>query len=133
MRKHSQSDTQDNTDLLAMVAALRGDIRRMIEKATEKTSARNEEQFLAEIMTGNCPRCASNQIKDCRKVEGINDISVGLCMQCGVIWCLECGRSLVGNVHCNHWCICLLCDRLDTCDIDLRGCSNLRENHQWGK
>ena len=128
MSKYRQSHTQDNLDLLAMVTALRADIRRMIEKSIERASPINEEQFLAQLMTENCPRCGGNQIKDCRKVEGINDITLGLCMGCGHLWCLECGRSLVANVHCNHWCICLLCDRLDTCDVDLRECSKLREN-----
>ena len=62
MSKYRQSHTQDNLDLLAMVNALRADIRRMIEKAIEQTSPINEEQFLAQVMTGNCPRCASNQL-----------------------------------------------------------------------
>ena len=128
MSKYRQSHTQDNLDLLAMVSALRADIRRMIEKSIERASPINAEQFLAQVMTGRCPRCASNQIKDCRKVEGINDITVGLCMQCGFIWCLECGRSLIGDVHCDHWDVCMKCDKLETCDIDLRECEQLKGN-----
>jgi hypothetical protein len=127
MSKYRQSDTPDTTDLLAMIGALRRDIGWMIEKAIKPTSLINEEQFLAEVMTGKCPRCGSGQIKDCRRTEPINDVTVGLCMKCGHLWCLECGRSLVVNVHCNHWCICLLCDKLDTCNIDLRECSKLKE------
>ena len=128
MSKYRQSNTQDNSDLLAMFAALRGDIRRMIEKAIEQTSPINEEQFLAQVMTGNCPRCDSNQIKDCRKVESINDITVGLCMQCGFIWCLDCGKPLTKDIHCDHWDVCLQCDRLNDCDIDLKECEKLKGN-----
>jgi len=128
MSRNRQSNTQDNADLLATVAALRADIRKMIEKAMERTSASNEEQFLAQVMTGVCPGCGRNQIKDCRQVQGIDDITIGLCMQCGFIWCLECGRSLIGDVHCDHWDVCIKCDEVDDCDIDLKECEKLRGN-----
>jgi hypothetical protein len=131
MSKYRLSDTQDNADLLAIFTPVRADIKKAIAKAIELTSAKNDEQFLAEVMTGNCPRCGSNQIKDCRKVEGINDITVGLCMQCGLLWCLECGKLLVDNIHCNHWDICMKCDIVDECDIDLKDCKQITDNASW--
>ena len=128
MDNDERINVTNNDDLLKAYANLLDDIRRMIKQASDKQSARNNEQFLAEVMTGHCPGCGTNQIKDCRKVEGIIDISVGLCMRCGYLWCLECGRALVGGVHCDHWDICIKCHGLDDCDIDLIECSKLREN-----
>ena len=129
MSENRHPDTQNNADLLDNISALRADIKKAITRAMEQTPAKNEEQFLAEVMAQNCPRCNRNQIKDCRKVEGINDITVGLCMQCGHLWCLECGGALLGDSTCGHWRICLQCDIVYECNIDMQECNKLKDNN----
>ncbi|MHA2062348.1 MAG: hypothetical protein ACW963_08685 [Candidatus Sifarchaeia archaeon] len=121
---------EDKKDFSEIWDSLPKDIQKTLRKAVEESSAASEEQFIAEIMIGECPNCGSNQTKDCEKVEGIEDISVGLCMNCGYLWCSECGRSLVKNTKCNHWEICDTCDKADEigfCGIDALDCEKLKD------
>jgi hypothetical protein len=54
MSRKTQSNHQYNADLLMAYASLSDDIRETLKKAIEQTSSKHEEQFLAEVMTGNC-------------------------------------------------------------------------------
>ncbi len=47
---------------------------------------------------------------DCSLVDGIEDITVGLCSVCGYLWCLECDASLLTSPACGHWLVCEICD-----------------------
>jgi len=50
------------------------------------------EDFVNRIMVGNCPRCDSSETSDCDNDPEINDICIGRCFQCGLVWCLDCGQ-----------------------------------------
>jgi len=129
MNKRDGSDMGKNADLLNTYVSLPEDIKMMLKKAIKKSSAISKEQFLAEVMTGKCPQCGSNQTKNCDKMEGIQDFTVGLCMRCGYLWCSECGKPLVKDIHCNHWDICRKCDIADEsgfCGNDLLECKKLK-------
>jgi hypothetical protein len=100
---------KDNTDLYGICLSFRRDIRMMLKKALQLSTAVTPEQFLSELV-GLCPQCGSAQTKDCEHVEGIEDFTVGLCMKCGCLWCIECERPLVKDTTCSHWEICGKCD-----------------------
>jgi hypothetical protein len=124
---------EDSKDFNEMWDSLPEDIQETLKKAIEESSAETEDQFLAEIMIGECPQCESDQTKDCENVDGIEDFSVGLCMDCGYLWCSECGRSLVRGVKCKHWAICDTCDQADEigyCGIDAPDCEKLNDELQ---
>ncbi len=117
-------------DFMKLWASLPDDVQDMLKKAMEESSATNEEQFLAEIMIGECPLCRGNNTKDCEEVDGIEDCTVGLCMRCGYVWCSECGRPLTSDIHCKHWDICDECGQSDEygmCDIDPLECETLNK------
>jgi len=120
------SDLGDNIDLLRICASFREDIKKIMETALKKSAAINEEQFLSEVLTGICPRCGSNQTRDCENMEAIEDFSVGLCISCGYLWCSECGKPLGKDTRCNHWDICRICNATRECEMVLSECEKLR-------
>lgn len=56
------------------------------------TTTRDE--FIRSLMVGDCPKCRGDQTRDCENDPDINDNCVGHCLDCGHLWCLECGASL---------------------------------------
>jgi len=121
---------EDNDEILRIWASLPKDIQETLKKAVDESSAVTEEQFIAEIMIGECPKCGSKNTKDCEEIEGIEDLTVGLCMNCGFLWCSECGRPLVHGTSCKHWEICDECEEADEmgmCDIDPIECEKLNK------
>lgn len=121
---------EDNDEILNLWASLPKDLQQKLKKIAEESSAATDEQFIAEVMIGECPRCGSNHTKDCDEVDGIEDLTVGLCMRCGYLWCSECGRSLTQNIQCEHWEICEECEEADEtgfCDIDPMECQKLKD------
>jgi hypothetical protein len=56
-----------------------------------------------------CPRCGGADTTDCHEVAGIDDSTVGLCITCGYVWCLECETHLISTAICGHWKICANC------------------------
>ena len=101
-----------------------------LRKAIEESDAITAEQFISGIMIGECPKCGNKNTKDCEEIEGIEEISVGICMNCGFLWCSECGRQLIDTIRCKHWEICDKCDQADDmgiCSIDPIECEKLDE------
>ncbi|MHB8110785.1 MAG: hypothetical protein ACYDHW_12230 [Syntrophorhabdaceae bacterium] len=56
-----------------------------------------------------CPHCGESNTIDCSLIDMINDATVGLCLICGYLWCLECDSSLITGINCGHWQICTSC------------------------
>ncbi|MFW5923282.1 MAG: zinc-ribbon domain-containing protein [Planctomycetota bacterium] len=68
------------------------------------------EEAARSIMVGDCPACLSSNTNDCENDPDIQDISVGQCLDCGYIWCLECGQELsCEDPVCGHWDLCAEC------------------------
>jgi hypothetical protein len=66
-------------------------------------SSRTGEDFVNRVMVGDCPKCGSAETSDCDGDPEIEDISVGRCFRCGLLWCLECGQLLErGQKHCSR-------------------------------
>lgn len=58
---------------------------------------------------GTCPRCGGKTTTDCQNVDRIRDATVGLCIHCGYLWCIECASALMTSVRCGHWNVCIHC------------------------
>jgi len=75
------------------------------------------EQFVREIMVGNCPRCGSDHTFDCEHspaAEEVRDITIGHCLDCDTYWCLGCGyifEKVEKERECPHWEICARCSK----------------------
>ncbi len=89
--------------------ALPEDVREELLKAAEESTAQSVEEFISEIFVGECPKCGSKATKDCEEATGIEDMTVGLCENCGYLWCTECGRSVEKGKTCEHWAVCEKC------------------------
>jgi hypothetical protein len=77
-------------------------IWRPFEQALQR--ARSEEEFIQMVMVGVCPKCKSGNTKDCERELGIEDSTVGHCMDCDTYWCLECGATLENPQEaCGHY------------------------------
>ncbi len=98
------------------------------------------EEFIREIMVGDCPRCGSPNTHDCKREEFVparliddgsirpmsiirmgcdcevakklDDPTIGHCDDCNYLWCLECGSELsIDEPRCRHWEICETCGK----------------------
>jgi hypothetical protein len=56
-----------------------------------------------------CPHCGHDDAIDCGQVKDLNDTTIGLCLICGYLWCLECDAALLTTVNCGHWHVCASC------------------------
>ena len=109
--------------------------------------AENEEEFVRFSMVGNCPSCGSPNTRD---TEGtpLDDITVGICLDCYKLWCLECGAVFEeGQTSCKHWEVCSECnltweedigngETIPHCDYDANygDCPTLiRQKKQWNR
>jgi len=70
----------------------------------------DEDDLLRSIFIGDCPECGSTHTLSGDEIEEIDDPTVALCEDCGLIWCLECGMTLAAAEECGHWHICEACD-----------------------
>jgi len=97
----------DTEDLRGMWEFLPERVQRALQKAVDTLweHAGNREQTMAR----HCPRCGARETFDCDKVAGISDPTVGLCISCGYVWCLECDTYLISTVVCGHWKVCRNC------------------------
>ncbi len=71
------------------------DLVQKIESSTE---------LVRVVTVGNCPACNSNRTNDCETIPHVEDITVGICIDCLKFWCLECGALFKeGQTICDHW------------------------------
>ena len=105
------------------------EVKALIESAASGDIS--EEEFLRVVFIGDCPSCSSSKTICCDETEGIEDPTVGMCEDCGFIWCTECGSPLVMGETCGHWEVCDACDEprneFGECDIDLDECPYILE------
>ena len=88
------------------------------------------EEFISGVMVGECPKCSSLTTKDCEDEPEVDDITIGKCLMCGHLWCLECGEDFKeGQRRCEHWSVCLECEVNDEfgCGIPIWECSAIQK------
>ena len=72
--------------------------------------AEGSDEYVREIYIGDCPVCESQKTSDCGELP-IEDITVGVCLKCFTMWCVECGTIFKkGQTVCDHWVLCEACD-----------------------
>ncbi len=128
---------------------------RSVRKVLTKEDLLRDE-FIREIMVGDCPRCGSPNTHDCSEEEFVpnslirptsiirigsdcevakklDDPTVGHCDDCNYLWCLECGSELsIDEPTCRHWEICETCGKTDefpdACpyEADVSDCPKIR-------
>jgi hypothetical protein len=92
-------------DVLSIFNSLPLEVQDYFQKAFKQTSTLDG--FLSALMVGNCPSCGSTKTRDCDE-SPLHDITVGICLDCHHMWCLECGYKLI-TWPCPHWEICDEC------------------------
>jgi len=102
---------KEEDDFLEMFKALPKDIQDELLKAVEESGATSADDFVSDIFVGDCPQCGSSNTGDCEEVPEIEDITLGLCQDCGHMWCTECGRTVAKGSACEHWEICERCTK----------------------
>jgi len=112
---------KDEDDFTELFNTLPKDLQEELIKAVEESDATSPEDFATQIFVGECPQCLSNNTRDCEDVPEIEDIGLGLCKDCGHIWCTYCGRTVAKGSACEHWNICERCtkkkDKFGDCGI----------------
>ncbi|MDD3846083.1 MAG: hypothetical protein PHC90_06930 [Syntrophorhabdaceae bacterium] len=93
--------------LLRMWEFLPDDIGDALLLAVEKN--RDAHKNFRGASVSRCPHCGDSNTMDCSTIDAIGDATVGLCLVCGYLWCLECDSSLITGINCGHWQICSSC------------------------
>ena len=105
------------------------EIQDYLKKIAEESHS--AEQFISAVMVGECPKCRSTNTVDCDEIQGIEDVTLGLCRNCGYFWCLECGSHLTSGIICGHWAICDECgvdkDEFEDCGIPIWECEHIEK------
>lgn len=120
---------KDDEDFTELFKALPEDIQDELIKAVEESDATSPDDFISQVFVGECPECGSNNTGDCEEVPEIEDITLGLCNDCGHVWCTECGRAVAKGSVCEHWEICERCtkkkDEFGSCGIPPWECKKI--------
>ncbi len=56
-------------------------------------ASKNGEEFVNKIMVGDCPACGSSSTGNCEHDPDVEDLTIGRCFDCGVLWCTICGTE----------------------------------------
>ncbi len=71
------------------------------------------EEFVNQIMVGECPNCGSDNTGNCEHDPDVDDLTIGRCFECGHLWCSICDAPFTaGQASCPG------CDKLES-EIDL--------------
>lgn len=111
-----------------MSAKMPPEVRRIVDVALRQYETADD--FVAAMMIGQCPKCGSESVRDCEGIQGLDDTTVGMCLDCGQRWCLECGALLTNqNDACPHWTVCEECPtrQQNGCTVDPSHCTWLQD------
>ncbi len=72
------------------------------------------EDFANAIFSTGCPACGSKKSETCEDVLGIENIMVGRCIECGKIFCTDCGQAFEKDVVTISSLKCPACGSSDT-------------------
>ena len=90
----------DREEVHAMWELMPPEVQRAFRGAVE--SLGREMERGEPVVIRLCPRCGGGKTVDCSEAAGIGDATVGLCVACGYVWCLECNAHLISTVACDH-------------------------------
>ena len=84
--------------LASMEPELIGELRDAFEKSADG------EDFVNQVMIGDCPTCGSSKTGDCENDPDIDDVCVARCFACGQLWCPDCGELFKNDRTIDHDC-----------------------------
>lgn len=104
-------DEKDRDVLWSGLTQLPVEIQQAIGQLVRE--GRTADEFVSALMVGPCPNCGSEYTRDGDDAgiptRDTGDPTVGVCFNCGYLWCLECGNALT-KLPCQHWAICDSCE-----------------------
>jgi len=106
------------------------EIQKFLKNALK--DSKTEKEFINKVMVGDCPVCGSPNTRDCEGTP-LDDPTVGICLDCYTIGCLECGEIFEkGQTICKHWKICDGCNfsiysSSDSCGVQIDECSIIQD------
>ena len=62
------------------------------------------EEFVNQIMVGDCPKCGISSTSDCESDPEIEDPCVARCFECPQLWCPDCGELSTSAHSTDHDC-----------------------------
>ena len=92
-------------------------------------SIRSQDYLFAGVAVGECPVCGRFNTRQGNETP-LRDSTLGICMNCYRITCMECGEILrKGQTVCDHWKVCRECnpDWIKSCNIPIWNCSIIEE------
>lgn len=107
----------DPEEFREILEGLPEEVKDYLRQVADRSAS--EEEFLRNIFVGDCPHCGSKNTNDCSDLYVVEDPTLGLCGDCGHLWCLECGGKIRGDISspedlvCGHWEICENCELID--------------------
>ena len=105
---HCEAEVMDEPPAEAMallenfLSNLRPDALDELRNAFENSES--GEDFVNQIMIGDCPKCGSSETSDCENDPEINDPCIARCLACGQLWCPDCGAFFQKNQILDHDC-----------------------------
>jgi hypothetical protein len=88
--------------------ALSEEMREFISEALRTPDS--QASLFRGVLAGDCPLCGSFSTLGGGDTP-LGDDTVGICLDCCTITCLECGEIFArGQTHCSHWQICERCE-----------------------
>jgi hypothetical protein len=88
-----EEPTADETEVVqSLLATMSPEMIDELEDVFAKSAT--GEEFVNRIMIGDCPACGSSNTDDCESDPDVEDICLGRCLECGQLWCPDCGELL---------------------------------------
>ncbi len=128
-KKPKKPDVDKVLDVLhTLPEEVQSDLMELVKQANDP------EEVVRLALVGDCPFCGSTNTRDCEEAP-LDDPTVGICLDCSNLWCLECGYLFPkGQTVCGHWAICDACefshvkwDEGETCGTTADECSIIKE------
>ena len=86
----------------SLLATMSPEMLNELSDAVEKSATC--EEFVNRVMIGDCPKCGSSNTDDCESDPDVADICLGRCLECGQLWCPDCGELLSIDQAKDHDC-----------------------------
>lgn len=81
---------EEQATVLEVLADMPSDVVDQLRETFVKSIS--AEDFVNQIMVGDCPKCGSESTGDCEADPDIEHIGIGRCFECGQLWCPFCAE-----------------------------------------
>lgn len=99
---HDEPTGEEMSAALDVLANMDPEMLNVLRDAFENSAT--GEEFVNQLMVGDCPKCGSSKTGDCENDPDIDDPCVARCLECGQLWCPDCGEFFTNNNFADHDC-----------------------------